>query len=846
MCERICRQFMFRHLPMVLFRSPGFRSPGLPARRWLVSLVLVFAWAIGCGKTPSQANTPQRKESIHSAMVHLPNEQNEILRQHFPDFVLPLSQSVEPPAAETLEPPSRSVQIVHGQPLATAVYAGNLQEAQQLIADGHEITYQEYGRSLLHQAAYRGDAAMCTLLIKAGMNPQTQVEQDYRRQTSVHAAIASGSVETLQVMLANGGRLEPVERSSGNRRGPDTSPLLLAIRSNSPEMVEFLIGQGAAVDKTRYLTTALVQMFPENSRERPEDLQRARQIVDILLRENVPLQSRHPTLHPLLAALRTGDAEVVERIRSRLPDEPYTVDHLRAAAESGNTGLCRRIVDAGVAVPELPAPGDELMRYALMQHRNPDLVEVFARAGEKKRYLEQYNVSVGYNRSDRYSHPLYRAALHGDLRFCEYLLEEFRDADGLWEPLKYDPYEYDNDIELYGKGNTPLFAAVFADNAEVLRLLLQDAASKTPSTTTKLDVNTVNTNGETALLEAVRFGAAKCVQVLLANGANAMLANVRGATPLHIILHTPFEHPSFQGTNHAVQADIFPMLIAACMTQARSNEWLQASNRRGQTILHQHATAGYAENCTKLIDLGADVNAKDRRNQTPLHVAMRSRPRQLPGTPRRLGCVETCAVLLDRGTDVRQASAKPEDKYYRVAAENDLFEVCSLLESKGVEPDIQANAGPLLCAAATFGQPQRIEQYLALGADLQATEPRERATALHCAAGRHDVEMCRLLMKHGADPNARDALGQTPAFCIFRRWGTHIARFNTSDPSKTEEAALATLECLLENGADVTVKTRSTSLLDRGGTLLKVFHNLPEPFRELIHRYRPEAAIKTR
>ncbi len=840
MCRGAISFFVDGKTSLSCFHSRAVFGPML-----LAALVCFCTGTIsltGCERTPPPKNRTQEKPSARLASVNLPEEQTKFLKQHFPNFVLPLNRAAPPQAIETSEPGSPSHRIIHGQPLATAVYAGNLEAAQKLIDEGHETTYTETGRTLLHGAAFNGDVEMCRLLINAGMNPNTPMLKDYQRQTAVHSAIQSGSIDTLKLMLAQGGKLEPVELSPMNgRNSPNTTPLILAIRANSPDMVDFVVQQGARVDDALYLHSALTHMFQLKARNRQADVQRARQIAAFLLRKNVPLQPRYPEQHPLLAALRAGDKAIVEQIKSRLPDEPYTFAHLKAAAESGNAELCRDIVNAGVKASKSPSTGKELMRYALIKHRKPELVDVFASAGEQNRYPEQFDVSVGYNSAVQYAHPLYHAALHGDFRFCDYLLEEYRDADGLWQPLKYEPYEYDSDIELYRKGNTPLFAAVFDDNAEVLRLLLHHGSSQQSGKTAKLDINGVNSWGETALHDAVRFGAPKCVQVLLANGANPLVANARGAMPLHIVTHTQSGHPSFRSTKHDVQSEIFPLLVAACMTQDKSKEWLNAKDKKGQTVLHQHASAGYAENCEKLIALGADVNARNARNQTSFHVALRSRLRQYPGTVRRSGRAATCALLIEQGTDVEQATAQPEERYYRVAAENNFFEVCALLETKGVGPDIQANAGPLLCAAATFGQPDRIKQYLALGGDVQAREPREQATPLHCAAGQQDVQICKLLIENGADPNARDKLGQTPAFCIFRRWATHIARFSTSDPAETEKNALATLEFLIANGADLSSKTNSTSLMDRSGTLLQVFHNLPEPFRELIDRHKLDA-----
>ena len=60
---------------------------------------------------------------------------------------------------------------------------------------------------------------------------------------------------------------------------------------------------------------------------------------------------------------------------------------------------------------------------------------------------------------------------------------------------------------------------------------------------------------------------------------------------------------------------------------------------RDMTI-HEAAAGGYIETAALLLDRGADVNAKNERGWTPLHLAVRR------------GYTETAALLLDRGADV--------------------------------------------------------------------------------------------------------------------------------------------------------------------------------------------------
>ncbi len=65
--------------------------------------------------------------------------------------------------------------------------------------------------------------------------------------------------------------------------------------------------------------------------------------------------------------------------------------------------------------------------------------------------------------------------------------------------------------------------------------------------------------------------------------------------------------------------------------------------------------------------------------------------------------------------------------------------------------------------AAFFGHRQVVEFLLEHGADVHlAARNAQRVTALHAAVARRDAEIVRMLLKRGADPNARQEKGFVP------------------------------------------------------------------------------------
>lgn len=93
----------------------------------------------------------------------------------------------------------------------------------------------------------------------------------------------------------------------------------------------------------------------------------------------------------------------------------------------------------------------------------------------------------------------------------------------------------------------------------------------------------------------------------------------------------------------------------------------------------------------------------------------------------------------------------------------DASEVRELLRSGGYNVDLRDESGltPLM-HAATASNTAVLEAFLDGGASVNAADQGRRYTPLHFAVQKARADIVRVLLAHGADPNAQDVFGNTP------------------------------------------------------------------------------------
>ena len=295
----------------------------------------------------------------------------------------------------------------------------------------------------------------------------------------------------------------------------------------------------------------------------------------------------------------------------------------------------------------------------------------------------------------------------------------------------------------------------------------------------KVDVNTTQPDGSSALAWAAHWDDLNTADILIRADADANIANDYGITPLMLACTN--------GSSNLVQK----------LLEARANP--NAAQWMGITPLMICSRSGSVEAAKFLLTHGANVNAKDiRRGQTAL---MWAASRQH---------VEVARLLTEYGADANAKTQIPNDftqrQFITYGVQRRDPTRPDKIRENDVHPDPTGSSGGFtaLMFAARQGDVDMARVLVAAGADVSDYSA-EYGSALVVAAANGHAPFALFLLQQRADPNVKDKWGFTPLHYSLQSGITAIGMSRKKIPS--DRAWLRgnipdLMESLLVHGAD--------------------------------------------
>ncbi|XP_063599195.1 serine/threonine-protein phosphatase 6 regulatory ankyrin repeat subunit A-like isoform X2 [Penaeus indicus] len=286
-------------------------------------------------------------------------------------------------------------------------------------------------------------------------------------------------------------------------------------------------------------------------------------------------------------------------------------------------------------------------------------------------------------------------------------------------------------------GNTPLALCISnkPESFATARLLVSEGANVNFSNKAKL----------AALHTAAERGNLEVVRLLLQQKDIAL-------NPEDSERHTPLHLASKAGHWKICQALVLAGAnVAAC-------------NVRGQTALHIAAKMGFSECCKHLLSAG-EVNSPDAQGNTALHLLCASGK----NSP------ECARVLFEGGASADSKNKKGETPFH--VAQFTRFDVKKTFQHQEVDLFLRdASGSTALHYAADRRESKHVEFILLMARErsldvMRLVNARNEAgmTALHVAIAREERESCRALLKAGADATISCESFGTPISMAYQR-----------------------------------------------------------------------------
>ncbi len=311
-------------------------------------------------------------------------------------------------------------------------------------------------------------------------------------------------------------------------------------------------------------------------------------------------------------------------------------------------------------------------------------------------------------------------------------------------------------------GNSPLCVAIKSD-APLSKI--QYILSLTE------DVNSRNSEGDTALFMAVQKNKKQLGELLLAKNADIFATNNKNQSPLSLALSNGQETMDWLITSQTIKATDgsgntalhyaaeweLPEAVSKLIKKGADAE---ARNANGETPIFNAAKTDNALVIEELVKNGCKLNIRDNLGSTPLHTAVR------------WGNSSSAKTLVKLGADINAQNVTGKSALSE-AAISGKAEMAKLLLDCGANPDSSDTSGRTILMDAIRSKNIEITTLLLEHHANPQIQEISGKNAYHEAAIAGDIEIINLIRNAGGNPLSRDKAGNTP-FSISLSQGDEV------------------------------------------------------------------------
>jgi ankyrin repeat protein len=321
---------------------------------------------------------------------------------------------------------------------------------------------------------------------------------------------------------------------------------------------------------------------------------------------------------------------------------------------------------------------------------------------------------------------------------------------------------YQANVNIVDNEGAPLLHyACQTGNETIIRALFK--------TTHNLEVEVKDSDGRTALMRTIRSGALPIADLLISFGADLWTQDFTQYTTLHGAVHNGWEGMvktlldaglspearSVDGWTPLHEVSRSKSLSILKMLLEKGGD-IHSENIDGLQVFHEAVRAESREGtdqlllCEELIRLGCSLEKKARCGWTPLHLASLA------------GSTAVVELLLDHKVDIDVRIDLGETSLYLAAFEGH-HQVLELLVRREANSLLVDRDGKTpLQTAATYGKFECVRILVETRPNDINMKNKKGITALAYAASNDHLEIVRVLLEKGADPDIACPFGQTP------------------------------------------------------------------------------------